>query len=132
MVDEGVNEYLQIGIINYFSETNKNPEDSQKVLDSLGFRIGYNLIERMFPDTFRLTDDISIMKYICKEFWINMFGKQIDNLRTNNSGIFVLQDNNFKHVSLLSSSNESTANVSKNVMLSFYLDKQNYLLLPST
>jgi hypothetical protein len=39
----------------------------------------------MVPDTFRLTDDISIMKYICKEFWISLFTKQIDNLRTNNS-----------------------------------------------
>jgi hypothetical protein len=39
----------------------------------------------MVPDTFRLTDEISIMKYICKEFWISLFSKQIDNLRTNNS-----------------------------------------------
>lgn len=39
----------------------------------------------MVPDTFRLTDEISVMKYICKEFWISLFTKQIDNLRTNNS-----------------------------------------------
>lgn len=39
----------------------------------------------MVPDTNRLTDDITIMKYICKEFWMCLFSKQIDNLRTNNS-----------------------------------------------
>ncbi len=85
MVDEGLNEYLQIGILNYFTQREESPEESQKVLDSLGYRTGYGLIEKMLPDTFRLTDDISVMKYICKEFWTNMFSKQIDNLRTNNS-----------------------------------------------
>ena len=39
----------------------------------------------MAPDTSRLCDDISVMKYICKEYWTLLFSKQIDNLRTNNS-----------------------------------------------
>ncbi|RNA21367.1 trafficking particle complex subunit 6B, partial [Brachionus plicatilis] len=56
----------------------------------------------MVPDTYRFTDEIGIMKYVCKEFWTSMFSKQIDNLRTNNSGIFVLQDNNFKILSQIS------------------------------
>jgi trafficking protein particle complex subunit 6 len=68
----------------------------------------------MAPDTNRLTDDISIMKYICKEFWISIFGKQIDNLRTNNSGIFVLQDNNFKLLSNFTNQNCSS-DMSQNV-----------------
>ena len=37
-----------------------------------------------------MTDDVSIMKYICKEFWITVYTKQIDNLRTNNSVITIL------------------------------------------
>ena len=41
----------------------------------------------MAPEATRLCDEISIMKYICKEFWNAVFNKQIDNLRTNNSVI---------------------------------------------
>ncbi len=47
------------------------------------------------------------MKYLCKEYWSAMFNKQIDNLRTNNSGIFVLQDNNFKLLTQVSNDEES-------------------------
>jgi hypothetical protein len=54
----------------------------------------------MAPETTRLCDEISIMKYICKEFWNAVFNKQIDNLRTNNSVTktfisFLLQECNF-------------------------------------
>lgn len=33
------------------------------------------------------------MKFICKEFFIHIYGRQIDNLRTNHKGTFVLQSN---------------------------------------
>ncbi len=39
----------------------------------------------MAPENLRMTDDISIMKYLCKDYWTGLFAKQIDNLRTNNS-----------------------------------------------
>lgn len=44
----------------------------------------------MVPESYRLTDEISVMKYVCKEFWTSLFSKQIDNLRTNNSARFFL------------------------------------------
>lgn len=48
MVDESLNDYLQIGIIRYFSEKCKSQDEVQKALDSLGFRVGYSLIEKYF------------------------------------------------------------------------------------
>lgn len=39
----------------------------------------------MVQESNRFTDEIGIMKYVCKEFWMSLFSKQIDNLRTNNS-----------------------------------------------
>jgi hypothetical protein len=85
MSDDSLTDYLQISIIQYLNQKNKSSDDIAKSLDNLGFKVGYNLIERMVPDTFRLTDEISVMKYLCKEFWTSLFSKQIDNLRTNNS-----------------------------------------------
>ncbi|VDM81553.1 unnamed protein product [Strongylus vulgaris] len=36
-----------------------------------------------------------VVKFICKEFWSAVFGKQVDNLRTNHQGVYVVQDNKF-------------------------------------
>lgn len=38
------------------------------------------------------------MKFICKEFWSSLFGKQIDVLRTNHQCVYVLHDNRFRSV----------------------------------
>ena len=34
--------------------------------------------------------------FLCKEFWQEVFKKRVDNLKTNNRGVFVLQDNAFR------------------------------------
>ena len=46
MIDDSLFEYLQISIVQYFKNSSKTLEDTQQSLDSLGFRVGYNLIER--------------------------------------------------------------------------------------
>ncbi|XP_026189145.1 trafficking protein particle complex subunit 6b isoform X1 [Mastacembelus armatus] len=53
-------------------------------------------------DTVRFKDELDIMKFICKDFWTCVFKKQIDNLRTNHQGIYVLQDNKFRLLNQLS------------------------------
>jgi len=107
MFDESLYDYLQIGIIQHFKSSSKTTEEIHQSLDSLGYRVGYSLIEKLAPDTVRFTDDISIMKYLCKDYWTALFSKQIDNLRTNNSGIFVLQDNSFRLLAQISNEEES-------------------------
>ncbi|KAL3966283.1 trafficking protein particle complex subunit 6 [Sarotherodon galilaeus] len=71
-------------------------------LENIGFRVGQGLIERLTKDTARFKDELDIMKFICKDFWTCVFKKQIDNLRTNHQGIYVLQDNKFGLLSHLS------------------------------
>ncbi|XP_076343415.1 trafficking protein particle complex subunit 6B-like isoform X1 [Tachypleus tridentatus] len=56
------------------------------------------------------------MKFICKELWLWMYKKQIDNLRTNHQkcncftqllqGVYVLQDNSFRFLTQLSQSKQ--------------------------
>lgn len=36
--------------------------------------------------------------FLCKEFWFEVFKKRVDNLKTNNRGIYVLQDNAFRWI----------------------------------
>ncbi|XP_054256318.1 trafficking protein particle complex subunit 6B isoform X1 [Indicator indicator] len=71
-------------------------------LESMGFRVGQGLIERFTKDTARFKDELDIMKFICKDFWTTVFRKQIDNLRTNHQGIYVLQDNKFRLLTQMS------------------------------
>ncbi|XP_061467672.1 trafficking protein particle complex subunit 6B isoform X3 [Rhineura floridana] len=71
-------------------------------LENMGFRVGQGLIERFTKDTARFKDELDIMKFICKDFWTTVFKKQIDNLRTNHQGIYVLQDNKFRLLTQMS------------------------------
>ncbi|CAD5231358.1 unnamed protein product [Bursaphelenchus xylophilus] len=64
-------------------------------LEHMGYRVGYSLAERLSKDLPRLPGELESVKFICKEFWTNVFGKQVDNLRTNHQGTYVIQDNKF-------------------------------------
>ena len=45
---------------------------------------------------------LDAIKFICKDLWILVFRKPIDNLKTNHRGIFVLTDNRFHPLSRMS------------------------------
>ncbi|KAJ1733070.1 Peptidyl-prolyl isomerase cwc27 [Coemansia biformis] len=65
-------------------------------LESVGFRVGQRLAERFAPLNRRLPDTLDVVKFVCKDVWMLLFNRQIDNLKTNHRGIYVLQDNKFK------------------------------------
>jgi len=52
-------------------------------LEKLGFRVGLGLTERFSRDRPRLTDNLDVIKFLCKDIWMIVFKKQIDNLKTN-------------------------------------------------
>ena len=54
---------------------------------------------------------LEVIKFLCKELWQALFRKQIDNLKTNHRGTFVLTDNLFgplKRCSLPSATSAAT------------------------
>ncbi|KAJ4363298.1 hypothetical protein N0V95_001071 [Ascochyta clinopodiicola] len=65
-------------------------------LESLGYRVGLGIVERFSRDTPRPTTPLDCIKFLCKDLWTLLFRKQIDNLKTNHRGIYVLTDNTFK------------------------------------
>lgn len=52
-------------------------------LEMLGYRVGQGLVERFSRDRPRFTDNLDVIKFLCKDLWTIVFRKQIDNLKTN-------------------------------------------------
>ncbi|RWS07988.1 trafficking protein particle complex subunit 6B-like protein [Dinothrombium tinctorium] len=98
MVDDIFFDFLHIEMVNVFCPQNAN--DSKEInvskLEEIGFMTGYRFSEKSTKDCQRFKDELDVMKFICKEFWSSLFKKQIDNLRTNHQGVYVLLDNKFR------------------------------------
>ncbi|RWA05659.1 hypothetical protein EKO27_g9443 [Xylaria grammica] len=77
-------------------------------LDGLGYRVGLGLVERISSihsfsrDRPRFTDTLDAIKFVCKDLWMLVFKKQVDNLKTNHRGVYVLTDHTFRPLSRMS------------------------------
>ncbi|CZT21329.1 related to TRS33-TRAPP subunit of 33 kDa involved in targeting and fusion of ER to golgi transp [Ramularia collo-cygni] len=71
-------------------------------LDGLGYRVGQGLAERFSVGKPRPQTPLDAIKFICKDLWTLLFRKQIDNLKTNHRGVFVLTDSRFQPLSRMS------------------------------
>jgi hypothetical protein len=78
------------------------PELAARRIEAIGFQVGHQLTERYTMERPRFTDHLEAIKFICKDFWSELFKKQIDNLKTNHRGTFVLQDNCFRWLTRVS------------------------------
>ncbi|KAI4165823.1 MAG: hypothetical protein LQ342_000766 [Letrouitia transgressa] len=78
-------------------------------LESLGHRVGQGLAERFSKDRPRFADTLDVIKFLCKDLWTLVFRKQIDNLKTNHRGVYVLTDNSFRPFSRMSLASPSEA-----------------------
>ncbi|KAI0186927.1 transporter particle component [Xylaria flabelliformis] len=71
-------------------------------LEGLGYRVGLGLVERFSRDRPRFTDTLDAIKFVCKDLWMLVFKKQVDNLKTNHRGVYVLTDHAFRPLSRMS------------------------------
>jgi len=85
-------------------------------LEAIGLHIGANITERLCHGRAGFTDSLDTVKFICKDLWSTCWDKQVDNLRTNHRGVYVLQDNSFKPIARVSSW-ESRADATKRARL---------------
>ncbi|KAI9084761.1 hypothetical protein K1719_033167 [Acacia pycnantha] len=79
------------------------PELAARRIEAIGYQVGHQLSERYTMERPGFSDHLEAIKFICKDLWSELFKKQIDNLKTNRRGTFVLQDNKFRwlaHVSI--------------------------------
>lgn len=63
-------------------------------------------MERLTREWPRFKDELDTMKFICTDFWTCIYKKQIDNLRTNHQGVYVLQDNAFRFLTNFSNGHQ--------------------------
>ncbi|SMN18934.1 similar to Saccharomyces cerevisiae YOR115C TRS33 One of 10 subunits of the transport protein particle (TRAPP) complex of the cis-Golgi which mediates vesicle docking and fusion [Maudiozyma saulgeensis] len=86
-------------LIHELAET-KDEDKYNKVIDrvrNIGFQVGNKLSELLIftnnPNLqFKEMDLLLIMKFVCRDVWKQLYGKQIDNLKTNHRGTFYLFD----------------------------------------
>ncbi|KAI9028532.1 NO signaling/Golgi transport ligand-binding domain-containing protein [Hyaloraphidium curvatum] len=76
--------------------TENEREQAYYKLENMGYRVGMAFVERATRDRPRFIDTLDVVKFICKEFWTSVFRKQVDNLKTNHKGVYVLTDNQFR------------------------------------
>jgi hypothetical protein len=93
-------------------------------LERMGYSVGFRLCERLAqnktfggssvglssgnkdPALAVAAAQLETVKFLCKEFWMEVFGKQVDKLQTNHRGVFVLKDLDLKWLSRLPSNQE--------------------------
>lgn len=74
--------------LNYFYKLDSFQSNAETRIEALGYRVGFAMVERLSKDVPRLPTELENVKFICKDFWTNVFGKQVDNLRTNHQVCF--------------------------------------------
>lgn len=108
------------GGVEIFESEYLNSGDVIYKVEQYGFSIGLRLAEILIynnsnNEILKNLELLNIMKFVCRDVWKLVYGKQMDNLRTNHRGTFVLIDNNFKNFSRFDSplDFEDTINKSK-------------------
>lgn len=103
-VSESCVESLMIEMVSSYCDRfyATKPELAARRIEAIGYQVGHQLSERYTMERPRFSDHLEAIKFICKDFWSEIFKKQIDNLKTNHRGTFVLQDNRFRWLSHIS------------------------------
>ena len=103
-----------------------------KRIRDIGIRIGTRLVNLLiFTNNINLNfkemDLLLIMKFICRDVWKHVFGKQIDNLKTNHRGTFYLTDLDYP---LLQSFCIETNTIPSQLNEEFIMNKESKLVEP--
>ena len=83
------------------SHSTSQLQQASRKVEAIGFQVGVRLVERYTKDRPRFSDTLEIIKFLCKDFWMEVYRKQIDKLQTNNR--VRLKDSGpdlFNHISL--------------------------------
>lgn len=91
-------------------------DDVTMRIEAYGYALGLRLTEVLMykaPAGSKIVDILDVMKFVCRDVWKCLYGKQMDNLRTNHRGTFVLIDNSYKLIAGLSSGSGNADSVNK-------------------
>jgi len=112
MEDDSLFEYLHLEMVSQLlhggseETSDKHKEEWMSKLEHIGFFTGYRFVERLTREWPRFKDELDCMKWVCKDMWQAVYRKQVDNLRTNRQGHYVLQDNKFTFLQSISNTQQ--------------------------
>lgn len=69
-------EYLLAEAARHYHATTNGPPPAAAI-EAIGFRVGRQLVERYTRDKQRLVEQLELMKFICRDFWSEVFRKQV-------------------------------------------------------
>lgn len=75
------------------SEIGKNFEPD--VCERMGNEIGFRFVARLPSGPPPYSVPLDILKFFCKDVWLELYGKKVDRLQTNHKGTFMCTDNAF-------------------------------------
>ncbi|KAK6458376.1 transport protein particle 33 kDa subunit [Scheffersomyces xylosifermentans] len=77
-------------------------------IETYGYNLGLKLAEVLLyknnTNGTKIVDILDIMKFVCRDVWKCLYNKQMDNLRTNHRGTFVLVDKSYRSIENFNSS----------------------------
>ena len=82
-VSETVFELLLSEMASHFVASEPPGPAAQFALEGMGFQVGCSVAERCARDRSRFAGELDAVKFLCKDVWTALFGKQVDNLKTN-------------------------------------------------
>ncbi|ORY35608.1 NO signaling/Golgi transport ligand-binding domain-containing protein [Naematelia encephala] len=68
-------------------------DEALKKVERIGLMVGGFIAVKLTLARPPLANHLDIIKFICKDLFLYIYSKQIDNLRTNHRGVYVLQSN---------------------------------------
>ncbi|CDW86850.1 UNKNOWN [Stylonychia lemnae] len=84
-------------------------QDIYHEIDMIARTLGRKIIDLLIRDIqYKFQTQLDTMKFICTEFWKFTFSKQVDNLRTNNTGTYIFTDEAFKFTGRVSNNDHES------------------------
>ena len=78
LISESSLEYLLAEILSYIETSKITDNDINITLEQFGYNIGYKYIEKIVPNTKSIgVQPLDLVKFICKEFWEELFFKKV-------------------------------------------------------
>eukprot|EP01089_Gocevia_fonbrunei_P021482 TRINITY_DN8368_c0_g1_i3.p1 TRINITY_DN8368_c0_g1~~TRINITY_DN8368_c0_g1_i3.p1 ORF type:complete len:198 (-),score=35.17 TRINITY_DN8368_c0_g1_i3:2-595(-) len=87
---------LYMQMVEYIINSSQDRTEIIDKLNTLGFQVGQRLAERYTKDQPRFKRHLEMIKFICKDFWMEIYKKPIDNLKTNHQGVYRFTDKDFR------------------------------------
>lgn len=75
--------------------TKEELQDKRQAMKEMGISVGERIIGFIVKEHVWTKEPNSLMRFICKELWMYLFGRYIGRLQANNKGVYIMYDYKF-------------------------------------